>query len=102
MNGSIEKVLAKLRAHIQKVPPRSSRPGSGRPQTVERTKPAQPYSAEELSRLLHEQDAAMSELRKTVEILTQKNVKLEQLIEIKEKKIEALVTKLNAGTTNGI
>ena len=110
ISGSIEKVLLKIRAHLQKVPPRSSRPGSGRPpaKSVEvihqrsakaSSSLAQAYSVEEMTRLLYEQDAAMSELRKTVEILTQKNLKLEQLMEIKDKKIEALATKLKATTT---
>lgn len=50
----------------------------------------QPYSMEELTRLMHEQDASIVELRRTVEILTLKNSKLEQLVKIKDKKIQVL------------
>ncbi len=56
--------------------------------------PPAPYSMAELTALLHDQDHTIGELKRTVDILMQKNSKLEQLVVIKDQKIEALLKKI--------
>lgn len=50
-----------------------------------------PLSVGELTKLVQEQDVALSEMRRKIEILTEKNSKLEQLVKIKDKKLEVLL-----------
>lgn len=106
MPGAVEKVLYRIQRQVGKPLVRSPRkPESARPVSVRPAggvvKPdtapgrASPYSMEELTKLVHEQDFALVDLRKTVEILTEKNSKLEQLVQIKDKKLAALQSRLN-------
>ena len=48
------------------------------------------YSMEEMTRMLHDQELVLCDFRKTVDILNQKVQKLEELVAIKDKKIESL------------
>jgi hypothetical protein len=48
------------------------------------------YSMEELTRMLHDQELILSDSRRSVELLNQKVQKLEELVAIKDKKIESL------------
>ena len=54
------------------------------------TPEADTFSIEEMTKLLNDQDSVISDLKKTIEILSQKNEKLEQLVAIKDKKLESL------------
>lgn len=58
-----------------------------------------PYDASELQRevdteILVEKEQTIHELRETIDILDQKIVKLEQLVRLKDSKIQSLKTKL--------
>ena len=104
-------MLYKVQYQLLRAPRHTSRPKSGRPITNEshlspnrenestRNGP-EPFSMDELSKVLHEQDATLTDLRRTVDILTQKNGKLEQLVEIKDKKIDALQIRLKTAESS--
>ena len=107
VSGAIEKVLYRLQGQLERAKSRgmpdtpSSRPshrGSATPTRSITTKgEPMPYSLEQLTRVLQDQDTRIAELRRTSDILNQKVDKLEQLVEIKDKKIEALLQQARTG-----
>lgn len=107
VSGAIEKVLYRLQRQLERANSRglpdtpSSRPshrGNATPNRSATSKAEHvPYSIEQLTRVLQDQDTIIAELRRTSDILNQKVDKLEQLVEIKDKKIEALLQQTKTG-----
>ena len=93
--GAIEKVLAKVKSCLERGPHSvlvPSRPASAtRPRVTEPVPPELPSLSPS-----PDQEKTISELRRSNAILVEKNSKLEQLLEVKNKKIDALQQRLSS------
>lgn len=92
--GAIEKVLVRVKACLEKMPPvPASKPVRPISAIVESPPVVSPQPDRPAPTFDHER--IIEELRHSNSILSQKNAKLEQLVEIKNKKIEALQSRLS-------
>lgn len=98
MEGSVEKVLARLRRKLIRGPP-NNQSENMRPDNCSVASEKCPdtsrdsFTIDELVRILTEQDKEVRAMREKLEIVCEKNVKLEQLVAIKDKKLELLMKK---------
>ncbi len=107
MDGAIEKVIGRLRRKLIKGPSVSSENTrnnsdncsvvSGGHSVAPDTGRSESFTIEELVRILTEQDKEVRSMKEKLQIVSEKNSKLEQLVAIKDKKLELLQSRKGAG-----
>lgn len=97
----MEKVLGRLRRKLIKGPTNeNTRTNSDNCSVVsaaDTARTSESFTIEELVRILTEQDKEVRAMKEKLQIVAEKNAKLEQLVAIKDKKLELLQTRKGTG-----